>query len=96
MSTRQPNSQLFRIVSYEDYRGSRFAGADPFGRTRTGMGQFEAIEHAGREARAERIARGEIMTCIVDGWVVGEYPGGRVERLAPVTDFRGEDFPYPR
>jgi hypothetical protein len=56
---------------------------------------FEAIERAGAVAREQRIARGEIMTYVVDDWVVREFPGGRIERLAPVLAFRAEDFPYP-
>jgi hypothetical protein len=35
------------------------------------------------------------MTYVVDGWVVREYPGCRIERLAPLAEFRDEDFPYP-
>ncbi len=49
---------------------------------------------AGEAGRAWRIAQGEIMTYVVEGWVVWEFPGGRVERLARVTDFRDEDFLY--
>ena len=56
---------------------------------------FEAVEEVARTARAERLARGEFMTYVVDGWVVREYPGRRIERLAPVAEFRDEDFPYP-
>ena len=56
---------------------------------------FEAVEEAAQTARAERVARGEVMTYVVDGWVVREYPGRRIERLAPVAEFRDEDFPYP-
>ena len=66
-------------------------------RERTGFAwaSFEAVEAAGHAGRAWRVARGEIMTFVVDGWVVREFPGGRIERLAPVEEFRGEDFPYP-
>ena len=56
---------------------------------------FEAIEEAGKAGRAYRVAQGEIMTYVVDGWVVREYPGGRVKRLATVGEFRSADFPYP-
>jgi hypothetical protein len=56
---------------------------------------FEAIEQAGAASLAARIARGEIMTYVADGWVVREFPGGRIERLAPAAEFRAEDFPYP-
>ena len=57
---------------------------------------FEAVEKAGRAARADRVARGEIMTYVIDGWVVREFPGGRIERLATVAEFRDKDFPYPK
>ena len=56
---------------------------------------FEAVEEAARAARACRIATGEVMTYMIDNWVVREHPGGRIERLAPLADFRDEDFPYP-
>lgn len=56
---------------------------------------FEAIRQAGDAARAARVRSGEIMTYVQQGWVVREYPGGRIERLAPVERFRDEDFPYP-
>lgn len=56
----------------------------------------QAVEAAARAARARRVSSGEIMTYVVDGWVVREYPGRRrIERLAPLTEFRDEDFPYP-
>jgi len=56
---------------------------------------FEAVEDAARAARAHRVASGEVMTYVADGWVVREYPGSRIERLAPVAEFQDEDFPYP-
>ncbi len=56
---------------------------------------FEAVEAAGQAGRAWRVARGEIMAFVVDGWVVREFPGGRIERLAPVERFCSEDFRYP-
>ena len=56
---------------------------------------FEAVEEAARAARAHRVASGEVMTYVADGWVVRERPGGRIERLEPVAEFRDEDFPYP-
>ena len=57
--------------------------------------ESEALERAARNALAQRRASGEILTYIVDDWVVQEHPGGRIERLAPVGQFRAEDFPYP-
>ncbi|WEQ50948.1 hypothetical protein LV478_02350 (plasmid) [Komagataeibacter oboediens] len=56
---------------------------------------FEAVRVAGERAREARTASGEIMTYVQKGWVVREFPGGRVERLAPLEEFRDEDFPYP-
>jgi hypothetical protein len=60
-----------------------------------GWTSSQAVEAAARAARARRVSNGEIMTYVVDGWVVREYPGRRVERLAPLAEFRDEDFPYP-
>ena len=56
---------------------------------------FEAVAEAAQAARICRVATGEVMTYVVDEWVVREHPGGRIERLAPLDDFRDEDFPYP-
>ncbi len=57
----------------------------------------EAVERAAQNALAQRRASGEIMTYVLDdGWVVREHPGGRIERLAPLEQFRAADFPYPR
>ena len=53
----------------------------------------ENMELAGRIGLAQRRARGEIMTYELDGWLVREYPGQRIERLAPVGNYRAEDFP---
>ncbi|RMI17066.1 hypothetical protein EBE87_24070 [Pseudoroseomonas wenyumeiae] len=60
-----------------------------------GWTSSQAVEAAARAARARRVSSGEIMTYVVDGWVVREYPGHRIERLAPLAEFRDEDFPYP-
>ena len=51
------------------------------------------MEQAAELALQQRRARGEIMTYELDGWIVREYPGQRVERLAPLEQFRSEDFP---
>ena len=56
---------------------------------------FEAVGEAARAARAHRVASGEVMTYVAEGWVVREHPGGRIERLGLVAEFRDEDFPYP-
>ena len=55
----------------------------------------EALDRAAQKALERRRASGEILTYHLDGWVVQEHPGGRIERLAPIERFRAEDFPYP-
>ena len=54
---------------------------------------WENIERAALRALEQRRADGEIMTYHLDGWVVREYPGQRVVRLAPIGEFRSSDFP---
>ncbi len=46
-------------------------------------------------ALADRRARGEIMTYVLDGWVCREFPGMRIERLCRLEDFRAADYPVP-
>lgn len=53
----------------------------------------ENMELAGRLALEQRRANGEIMTYLEDGWIVREYPGQRIVKLAPVDEFRADDFP---
>ncbi len=53
------------------------------------------FEAAAAKSLALRRASGEILTYRLDGWMVQEHPGGRIERLAPFDEFRAEDFPYP-
>ena len=55
----------------------------------------EALDRAAQKALERRRASGEILTYHLDGWVVQEHPGGRIERLAPIEEFRAEDFPHP-
>lgn len=55
----------------------------------------EVLDRAAQKALERRRASGEILTYHLDGWVVQEHPGGRIERLAPIERFRAEDFPYP-
>ncbi|KAA5607852.1 hypothetical protein F1189_31810 [Rhodovastum atsumiense] len=62
---------------------------------RPAWASFEAVEEAAQAARAHRVASGEVMTYMADGWIVREYPDGHIERLAPIAEFRDEDFPYP-
>jgi len=57
--------------------------------------ESEALDRAAQNALAQRRASGEILTYELDGWVVQEHPGGRIERLAPIGQFRAKDFPYP-
>lgn len=59
------------------------------------LAEREAVDRAAQKALERRRASGEIMTYELDGWVVQEHPGGRIERLAPIGQFRAEDFPYP-
>lgn len=51
------------------------------------------IERAAKIAQEKRREAGEIMTYHLDGWVVREHPGQRIVRLAPIAEFRYEDFP---
>ncbi len=51
------------------------------------------MERAADAALAQRRAKGEIMTYELDGWIVREYPGQCVVRLACVGQYRSEDFP---
>ena len=51
------------------------------------------MERAADAALAQRRAKGEIMTYELDGWIVREHPGQRIVRLAPVGQYRSEDFP---
>ena len=51
------------------------------------------IGRAARLALEKRREAGEVMTYHLDGWVVREYPGQVVVRLAPIDGFRYEDFP---
>lgn len=51
------------------------------------------MERAGLIALEQRRARGEIMIYVEDGWVVREYPGQRIVKLAPVDQYRADDFP---
>lgn len=51
------------------------------------------IERAARIALEKRRAAGEVMTYHLDGWVVREYPGQVIVRLAPIDGFQYEDFP---
>ena len=51
------------------------------------------IERAAKVALEKRREAGEIMTYHLDGWVMREYPGQLVVRLAPIGEYRSEDFP---
>lgn len=54
-----------------------------------------ALDQAAIKGLARRRASGEILTYELDGWVVREHPGQRIERLVPVGQFRAADFPHP-
>ena len=51
------------------------------------------IGSTARIALEKRREAGEVMTYHLDGWVVREYPGQVIVRLAPIDGFRYEDFP---
>lgn len=53
----------------------------------------ENLERAAALALAQRRAQGEIMTYELEGWIVREFPGQRIVRLALVEQYRSEDFP---
>ena len=57
--------------------------------------ESRALEEAARRALARRLASGAVLTYELDGWMVEEHPGGRIERLAPAGEFRAAAFPYP-
>ena len=59
------------------------------------QGECEALEAASRKALAQRRASSEVLTYELDGWVVREHPGQRIERLAPIGQYSNQDFPYP-
>ena len=54
-----------------------------------------ALQRAAENALTTRRASEEILTYELEGWVVQEHPGGRVERLAPIDQFQTEGSPYP-
>jgi hypothetical protein len=53
----------------------------------------ERTEQAAARALEHRLTSGEVLTYQQDGWVVREWPGGRVERLCRSEDFLAGDFP---
>ena len=55
----------------------------------------QVLDEASRKALARRLAGGTVLTYDLDGWVVEEYPDGKIKRLAPTGEFRAADFPYP-
>lgn len=59
------------------------------------LADMAALDRAAANSLAQRRASGQIMTYESDGWVVREYPGGRIERLARAGEFRVADHPYP-
>ncbi len=54
------------------------------------------LQRAAEIALQQRREAGEIMTYHEDGWVVREYPGRLIVRLALIGEFRAEDFPIER
>ena len=55
--------------------------------------KWSNIERAAQLALEERREAGEVMTYHLNGWVVREYPGQLIVRLAPIDEFRAGDFP---
>ena len=53
----------------------------------------ENMAQAAQNALEQRRASGEIMTYELDGWIVREYPGQEIVRLARVGELRAEDHP---
>lgn len=53
------------------------------------------MERAAAVSSEQRRATGEVLTYQLDGWMVRESPGGRIERLCPVEAFRAADYPQP-
>ena len=58
------------------------------------------VTHEGIEERAaasliQRRANREVMTYVVDGWMVREWPSQRIELLCPADCFKAEDYPQP-
>jgi len=54
---------------------------------------WDNIQRASNIDYMKRVQAGEIMTYHLDGWVVREYPGQRIVKLAPIGQFRSEDHP---
>ena len=55
----------------------------------------EGIDERAAAALAQRRANGEVMTYLVDGWLVREWANQRIERLCPADRFKTEDYPPP-
>ena len=53
----------------------------------------DSMEKASQIALEQRRASGEIMTYELDGWMVREFPGQRIVRLARKGEFRAKDHP---
>lgn len=54
---------------------------------------LDEISRRSAAALADRRARGEIMTYLLDGWVCREFPGQRVVRLCRLEEFKAADYP---
>jgi hypothetical protein len=55
----------------------------------------EGIEERAAASLAQRRANGEVMTYVLDGWMVREWQNQRIERLCPADRFKAEDYPQP-
>jgi hypothetical protein len=55
----------------------------------------EGTEERAAASLLQRRADGEVMTYVVDGWMVPEWPNQRIERLCLADRFKVEDYPQP-
>jgi len=55
----------------------------------------DGIEERAAASLVQRRANGEVMTYVLNGWMVREWPGQRIERLCPADRFKAEDYPQP-
>ena len=68
----------------------------PVARSAEMQAESDAMKQAASKSLALRRASGEILLYELAGWMLHEHPGGRIERLAPLGQFRAADFPYPK
>ncbi len=95
---RRPNQRRIAHMKSVETEQAQAVSMEP-GRRSWGSAEMqaerEALDRAAQKALEQRRAEGEIMTYHLDGWMVREFPGMRIERLCPLEEFRADDFPYP-